>query len=160
MELREAVHQALERLLAAGRVRVQENGAWLASLENFQFEVREKAGAVLLHLWSPGGTLVRRVVGIDARDAGILALQVTRFGRARPDRLEFVCCERQPERGQLRREQFRARFGEMLARQFPDEKVSSLTSAADLEHSLSGNYVRGTTLRGKSRHSRNGGRAR
>jgi len=148
MELREAVNQALERLLASGRVKVQENGSWLASLENFHYELREKAGAVLLHLWSQESTLVRRVMGIDADAPGRLALEVARFGRTRPDRLEFLCCEREPDRGRLRRAQFRARFGEMLARQFPDETVSSLTAAADLEHSLSGNYVRGTTRAG------------
>jgi hypothetical protein len=31
----------------------------------------------------------------------------------------------------------------VLARQFPDEKLASLTTAADLRHSLSGNYARG-----------------
>ena len=63
MELREAVNEALQRLIASGRVKVQENGSWVASLENFQYELREKAGAVVLHLWSSESTLVRRVVG-------------------------------------------------------------------------------------------------
>ena len=146
MELCETLKEALERLLAGGPVKVHENGSWLASLEDFQYEVREKAGAVLLHLWSPESTLVRRVIAINADEGGRLALKVTRFGHTRPDRLELVCRERGPETGQLRREQFRARFGEMLAQQFPDETVSSLTSAPDLEHSLSGNYVRGISM--------------
>jgi hypothetical protein len=148
MELREAVNEALQRLIASGRVKVQENGSWVASLENFQYELREKAGAIVLHLWSPESTLVRRVVGIDSDASGGLALKVTRFGRARPSRLEFLSCEREPDRGQMRREQFRSRFREMLAHQYPDEAVSSLTSAPDLEHSLSGNYVRGLTFAG------------
>jgi hypothetical protein len=125
---------------------VQENGSWLAPLENFQYEVREKAGATVRHLWTQEGTLVRRVIVIDANDDDGLALQAKRFGRTRPDHLEFVCREREPETGPLRREQFRARFSEMLAQQFPDETISSLTSAPDLEHSLSGNYVRGITV--------------
>jgi len=129
MELRQAVHQAIERLLAGGRVKIKENGAWLASLENFQYEVREKAGAVLLHLWSPEGTLVRRVAGIAAQESGLLILHVNRFGRTKRDRLEFLSCERQPAQGQLRREQFRARLAEMLGREFPDDKILSLTSA-------------------------------
>lgn len=148
MELREAVNEALQRLIASGRVKVQENGSWVASLENFQYELREKAGAIVLHLWSAESTLVRRVVGIDSDASGGLALKVTRFGRARPARLEFLSCEREPHRGLMRREQFRSRFREMLAQQYPDETVSSLTSAADLEHSLSGNYVRGLTVAG------------
>jgi hypothetical protein len=96
----------------------------------------------VLHLWSQEGTLVRRAISIDANDDRRLTLKVTRFGRTRPDQLEFVCREREPETGQLRREQFRARFSEMLCRQFPDETISALTSAPDLEYSLSGNYVR------------------
>jgi len=148
MELREAVNDALRRLIASGRVKVQENGSWVASLENFQYELREKAGALLLHLWSPESTLVRRVVSIDSDASGGLALKVTRFGRTRPSLLEFLSCEREADRGQVRREQFRARFREMLVQQFPDETISPLTSAADLEHSLSGNYVRGATFAG------------
>jgi hypothetical protein len=146
VELREALNQALERLLASGRVEVQENGSWVSALEGFQYEVREKAGAILLHLWSPEGTLVRRVIAIDAHDGDHLTLEVKRFGRTRSDRLELLCSERQPDAGHLRREQFRAPFNEMLARQFPDEAVSSLVTAADLEHSLSGSYVRGITM--------------
>jgi len=143
VELCEALKEGLGRLLASGAVKVQENGSWLASLEDFQYEVREKAGATLLHLWSAEGTLVRRVIGIDADEDGRLALRVTRFGRTRADQLEFVYRERDPERAELRRAQFRSKFGEMLDRQFPDETVASLTSAPDLQHSLSGNYVRG-----------------
>jgi hypothetical protein len=143
VELSETLKEGLSRLLAIGAVKVQENGSWLASFEGFQYEVREKAGATLLHLWPAEGTLVRRVIGIDVHEDGRLALRVTRFGRTRADQLEFVCRERNLERGELRRAQFRSTFAEMLARQFPDETVTSLTSAPDLEHSLSGNYVRG-----------------
>ncbi len=146
VELSQALKEALARLLGSGPVKVQENGSWLAPFEKFQYEVREKAGATVLHLWSQEGTLVRSVIAIDANEDDRLALQVKRFGRSRPDQLEFVCREREPETGHLRREQFRARLSEMLAQQFPDETVSSLTSAPDLEHSLSGSYVRGITI--------------
>jgi len=145
VEISEAPKEALDRLLASGRVKVQENGSWLASLEDFQYEVREKSGAILLHLWSSESTLVRRVTSIVTDEAGRLKLSVTRFGRTGPDELEFLSTERNPETGPLRRGQFRSRFAEMLAQQFPDETISALTSAPDLEHSLSGNYVRGIT---------------
>lgn len=146
MELAQAVNEALERLIASGRVKVQENGSWLASFENFQYEVREKGGAVVLHLWSAESTLVRRVVGIDSDASEGVALKVTRFGQKRPSRLEFLSCDREPDRGQIRREQFRSRFKELLDQQFPDETVASLISSPDLEHSLSGNYVRGAAF--------------
>jgi hypothetical protein len=38
----------------------------------------------------------------------------------------------------------------ILAEQFPDETVESLTTSADLEHSLSGNYARGILRRGSA----------
>jgi hypothetical protein len=47
-------------------VKVQENGSWLAPIENFQYDVHEKAGATVLHLWTQEGTLVRRAIAIDA----------------------------------------------------------------------------------------------
>jgi hypothetical protein len=151
VELREALNQALERLLAGGRVEVQENGSWVSALEGFQYEVREKAGATVLHLWSQEGALVRRVIGIEAHDDEHLTLEVKRFGRTRSDRLELLCGERKPDAGHLRRAQFRAPFSEMLAQQFPDEAITSLATSADLEHSLSGSYVRGiTTAKGRA----------
>jgi hypothetical protein len=48
----------------------------------------------------------------------------------------------------LAREQFRERFADLLAEQFPDEKLVSLTAAPDLKHSLSGSYPRGVLAAG------------
>jgi len=49
---------------------------------------------------------------------------------------------------QLSREEFREQLRKLLAEQFPDESVESLTVSADLEHSLAGNYARGLLRRG------------
>ena len=143
MELAQALTEAIERLRVSGRVEVRENGDWLAALEQFQYEVRPQGDAVLLHLWSEQSNAVRRVLRIAAENDGKLELEVARFGRKRPDHLEFLSAEgaRQPAR--VAREQFRPRFRELLSRQFPDENIASLATAADLEHSLSGNYTRG-----------------
>jgi len=75
---------------------------------------------------------------------------VERFGRAKPDRLEFI--RREFERGarELSREEFRDRLTHLLAEQFPDEKLESLVVSPDLEHSLSGNYARGILRRGSA----------
>jgi hypothetical protein len=79
-----------------------------------------------------------------------LALAVERFGRAKPDRLEFI--RREFARGacELSREEFRDRLTHLLAEQFPDETVESLVSSRDLEHSFSGNYARGLLRRGST----------
>ena len=143
MGLAQSLELALARMLAAGRVEVRENGAWLAALEGFRYEVRQQNDAALLHLWSEQRNQVRRVTRIVREEPQRLALEVARLGRARPARLEFLAAKRKPAAGRVTREQFRLRFQEMLAQQFPDEAIASLTAAADLEHSLSGSYVRG-----------------
>src|SRR5271169_3376962 len=133
MDLVQALTEALERLRGAGRVEVRENGEWLAALDEFQYEARPQGGAVLLHLWSEQSNAVRRVLRIAGESDGKLEVEVARFGHKRPDHLEFLSAEgpRQPAR--VTREQSKPRFRELLARQFPDENIASLSTAADLE---------------------------
>jgi hypothetical protein len=148
MELAQALNEALERLLAAGRVEVRENDAWLAALEGFRYELRQHGDVVLLHLWSGERNLVRRVLRMDEDGSGRLTLEVARLGRAKPGRMEFVSVRTKRPAGRVIREQFCARFRDLLAQQFPDGKVASLATTADLEHSLSGNYARGVLEEG------------
>ncbi len=143
MDLAGSVSEALDRLLATGRVEVRENGAWLAAIEDFRYELRQQGDVLLLHLWSAERNVVRRVLRIDDGGPGRLALEVARFSRPRPDHLEFVSAPASRTPGRILREQFCARFRDLLARQFPDDELTSLTTAADLKHSLSGNYARG-----------------
>jgi hypothetical protein len=149
MELAQALEQALARMLAAGRIEVRENGAWLASLEGFGYEVRQQNGAALLHLWSEHCSEIRSITQIVREEPERLALEVSRLGRPRPAKLEFLAVRKKPAAARLTREQFRIRFREILSQRFPDETVAALTAAADLEHSLSGSYVRGL-MRGGS----------
>jgi hypothetical protein len=44
----------------------------------------------LLHLWSQQFNLTRRVLGITDHSTERLAFAVQHFGRAKPDRLEFL----------------------------------------------------------------------
>ena len=136
------IEQALVSLAAAGPVEVRENGVRLASLADFNYEVRVQGRGTLLHLWSDERTLARRVLRIAEQSTARLLLEVERFGRAKPDRLEFASAdERSPT--QLTREKFRERFADLLREQFPDDEIESLSTAADLEHSLSARYTRG-----------------
>src|SRR5258708_35639994 len=113
MGLAQSLQMALARMLAAGRVEVRENGAWLAALEGFSYEVRQQDEAALLHLWSQQRNQVRRVTRIVCEDPERLALEVARLGRARPARMEFLAAKRKPAAGRVTREQFRVRFQEM-----------------------------------------------
>jgi hypothetical protein len=150
MELAQSVEQALARMRAAGRVEVRENGAWLAALEGFAYEVRQQNDAALLHLWSEQRNQVRRVTRIVRLEPERLALEVARLGRSRPARLEFLTTRKKPAAARVTREQFRVRFHDLLAQQFPDDTIVSLTASADLEHSLSGSYARGLLRNGSS----------
>jgi hypothetical protein len=136
------IEQLLAAMVAGGPVEVRENGVRLASLEGFQYEVRAQGRGTLLHLWSNGRTLARRVLRIAEKSSSLLLLEVERFGRSKPDRLEFAFAAARPA-VQLTREKFRERFAELLREQFPDEETVSLSTSADLEHSLSTRYTRG-----------------
>src|SRR5262245_21118932 len=119
MELAQSLEQALTRLVACGRVEVRENGAWLAALEGFGYEVRPQNGIALLHLWSAQRNQVRRVTRIVSVGPERLTVEVLRLGRPRPAKLEFLAARRKPAAGRITREQFRVRFQEMLSGQFP-----------------------------------------
>lgn len=142
------LHRALVALQSAGEVEVCEDGERLAELAKFQFEVRQQGSATFVHLWSEERNLVRRVLRVAEAAAGSLVLEVQRFGKSKPGRLEFSSATDRPA-ARVSREKFRARFRRLLAQQFPDERIESLTSAPDLEHSFSGSYTRGVTRRGQ-----------
>jgi hypothetical protein len=151
LELATEPEASLRDLGSAGSVELRENGDRVAVFTALSWEVRGAARKPLLHLWSEQHNLTRRVLAItDHSDQG-LALAVERFGRTRPGRLEFLRLEFDHSAHDLSREQSCARLGRILSDQFPDETLESLTSAQDLEHSLSGNYARGFLRRGSTR---------
>jgi hypothetical protein len=93
--------------------------------------VRGAGEKPLLHPWSEQFNLTRRVLAITDHSEHRLALAVERFGRSKPDRLEFI--RREFERGarELSREEFRERLVHLLAEQFPDETLESLAVSPD-----------------------------
>src|SRR5712664_723258 len=150
MEFAAELQASLQEFIASGIVEVRENGGCIAPFSGMSWEVRGKGEKPLLHLWSDQFTLTRRVLAITDYSERRLALAVERFGRKRPDRLEFI--RREFERGarELLQEKFRNRLSHLLAEQFPDETLESLVVSPDLEHSLSGNYARGLLRRGSA----------
>jgi hypothetical protein len=144
----EELERALEALVASGPVEVYEDGRRMAELSSLRHEVHRQGKRLLLHLWSDEGNLVRRIVEIKQREDGI-ELAVERFGKAKPGRLEILRRETARPAARLSREKFCVRFGQLLASQFPDESLHSLTTAPDLERSFSGCYSRGVLRRGR-----------
>jgi hypothetical protein len=151
MELAAELEVSLRELSTTASVEVRENGGSIAPLAGFSWEVRGAADKPLLHLWSEQHNLTRRVLAITDHSDQRLALAVERFGRAKPDRLEFVHTSFDRSARDVGREEFCQRFARILSEQFPDETLESLTISPDLEHSLSGNYARGL-LRSGSAH--------
>jgi len=139
---------ALENLLGTGETEVLEDSRLLGGFAGLRYELHSRGGQILLHLWSEEFNLVRRILSIAETAAEKLVLDVERFGRG-PGTLALVRPGAPGRERRWTREKFRRRFEQMLAEQFPDERPESLTSAPDLEHSLSGSYVRGWQVRGQ-----------
>jgi len=150
MELAAELEACLREFVAAGIVEVRENGGHVAPVSGLSWEVRGVGEKPLLHLWSERCNLTRRVLAITDHSEERLALAVERFGHAKPDRLEFLRLDFERSARVLSRGEFCERFGRILAEQFPDETVESLSISADLEHSLSGNYARALLRRGSA----------
>jgi hypothetical protein len=148
VEFAAELQASLQEFTSSGVVEVRENGGCVAPFSGMSWEVRGEGEKPLLHLWSEQLNLTRRVLAITDHSEQRLALAVERFGRAKPDRLEFIRLEYQRGARELSREEFRGRLTHLLAEQFPDETLESLAVSPDLEHSLSGNYARGILRRG------------
>lgn len=148
MGLASDLEASLREFTGAATVEVRENGGRAVPFSTLSWEVRGAGEKPLLHLWSENYNVTRRVLAITDHSDQRLALAVECFGRAKPERLEFVRVEVERSARLLSREEFCAGLSRILAEQFPDETLESLTVSADLEHSLSGNYVRGILRRG------------
>lgn len=144
------LEQALGHLVSTGAVEVHEDGEWLASLVGFRSEIRTQGKQTLIHLWSPETSFVRRILRISACESTRIPLEVQKFGVGKSARLEFLGTAHPRTAIRIGREQFKARFARMLAEQFPDGQVESLTTAADLKRSFSALYTRGVMSEGRS----------
>lgn len=150
MGLSNELEANLRELTSAGPVELRENGARVAPLSVLSWEVRGNSAKPLLHLWSEHHNLTRRVLAITDRSEERLALAVERFGRLRPDRLEFVRIVAERSARDQSREEFCQWIERLCETQFPDDTPNSFSIHPDLEHSLSGNYARGILNAGRT----------
>jgi len=140
--------RALDAIASSGSAEVREDGQWLAELNGLHCELRAEGKNPLVHLWSDERNLTRRILRVREQSQDRIVLEVQRFGRTKPGRLEFLRTDSPRAAARINREQFRARFERFLAERFPDAALDSLSAAPDLEHSFSGLYVRGRMLEG------------
>ena len=142
------IERALQALAASGSAEVREDGEWLGELPALRYEMRAHGQDSLVHLWSAERNVTRRLLRVREHTEDRIVLEVQRFGRARPGRLEFRRTGRPRSAVRASREEFRAHFRRILRERFPDAEVDSLTAAPDLEHSFSGAYLRGRMREG------------
>src|SRR3979490_3653055 len=126
MELAAELERALADVCAAGPAEVRENGEGLAALGGLQYEVRRQGAAALLRLWGARQNLVRRVVRVAEQSPGRVVLDVSRFGRARHAKLEFLVNGVAHEDRRWGREKCRAGLYRRRTARVPDEIVESL----------------------------------
>ena len=145
-----SLHQAIAELASAGNAEIHESGEWLAELAAFRWEIRYEGRNPLLHLWSDERNLTRRVLDIKEQSPFRIVLEVQRFGRSKPSRLELIRPEAPRTPVRVAREKFRLALRRILEKNFPDARLESLTAAANLKDSFSDVYVRGSLLENKS----------
>jgi hypothetical protein len=150
MDLAEDLRASLQEILVQGQVEIRESDARITPGVPLSWEVRGTSEKPLLHLWSENCNVTRRVLAITHTAEDRLALAVERFGRLKPERLEIISLPFARGAKEMSREGFCDRLRRILAEQFPDETIEKISVASDLEHSLSGIYVRGVLRRGSS----------
>ena len=106
----------------------------------------------LLHVWSDAGNLVRRVTAVVAETNGRVELRASRFGQAdAPLSLIDRAAKGQAALRGAGRTVFREFFRRMIARRYKGWDIEKLSSAADLERSLSPAVARAVLKRGAAR---------
>jgi hypothetical protein len=147
------IRQAIERFLETSQdpMLCEPGEEWLAiGPDNFVLEVR--GACAQLQAWDSKRNLVRRVSAIESASRGKLVLRVARFGKL-SGTLELIDRRRAVRDNvplRTARLGFREQFRLFLRRQFPAYKLAELTTAADLEHSLSPAYPRALLRQGAS----------
>src|SRR5690606_13406827 len=118
-------------LLEAGEEEIPlVDGSW--SLDLFGRNIR-------LHAWTDDRSYSRTITGLKKNSPGRLEFFISRLGKREGTLalLDVLHGRNQPIRQRNLRELQKELFRRMLTRQFPDWTLSHLSTAPDLEHSLS-----------------------
>jgi hypothetical protein len=147
---------------------------WLARIEEFLLSCREpvlleageeplpllagsyaveaRGDRLIIQAWDDTRNLTRRVTALGPDTPGRIELAVERFGK-RPGTvilLDRARASSQRIEARAARSVFREQFRLFLRRQYPQWNIAELTSAADLEHSLSPSYPRALLKKGST----------
>ncbi len=130
-------------LLEAGEEEIPlTEGSW--SVDAFGRNIR-------IHAWTDDRSYSRTITRLKKNTPGRLEFSVSRLGKPEGTLalLDLLHGRNQPIRQRNLREFQKEQFRRMLTRQFPEWTISHLSTAPDLEHSLSPSYPRATLQRKK-----------
>ncbi|MBZ5513293.1 MAG: hypothetical protein LAN62_00325 [Acidobacteriia bacterium] len=129
---------------------VVEDAIELFDLTAASWRLRVEFGKLLLEVWNPARSIVRRVEEIAYRDRGRLGLFVRKPGGRQSQTLELR--DREPPVGRPPwgdvRGRFRREILTMLGKEFAGWRLERVSNRSDREHSFSALYTRGLAHRG------------
>ena len=136
----EELLRAIETFLATCRApALLELGDDLLPLSAGRYALEIRGGRLWVDAWDEVRSISRRILSVEKHAAGVLDCAIHRFG-GRPGKLSFLDSDR-PQTAHRKltgeRSSFAEAFRRMLARQFPAWEVDALTSAMDLQRSMS-----------------------
>jgi hypothetical protein len=109
---------------------------------------------LVFEAWDSERSLVRRVEGIESREAGRIQVMARRQGGRSPSRLEFRerdwTREGERHRAPVDRRQFGCDLVRMLEAEFPGWRLERVSQRSDREHSFSVWYTRGFARQGST----------
>jgi hypothetical protein len=146
-EIRRAVEAAIGAMAAPAAI---ESGEAPLALTQGSFRLEEQNGRLWLECWSEDRNLARRITAIREQSRRKLVLRVACFGGREADLV--VADLASPDAARVERsaarKQFRETLRRFLSRQFPGWQLRSISTEADLEHSLSPLYARALLVKG------------
>jgi hypothetical protein len=145
------VRFAIERFLSASKKpALLEPGEEPIVLADGNYTLEFRSGFLMFQVWDDHRNIARRIAGVQNETRGKLDLAVERFGkRTGTMSLVDMGVPRNADAGRRAvRMTYREAFRRALSRQFPGWRIADLSSAPDLEHSLSPRYTRAFLRRG------------
>src|ERR1051326_2413848 len=144
-------HSLQEFLSQSSAGVVIENGERVFDLDTTRYSVSSERGKCLLHLWSEGRSVVRRVLASELK-SGCLRLTVRGLAKSRPHRMVISrdADQRSPALKKVARQEYAQRLAHVLAREFPGWTAGKLMTSVNLERSFSPVYARGILRKGRT----------
>ncbi|MDX2178033.1 MAG: hypothetical protein SFV18_00480 [Bryobacteraceae bacterium] len=148
--MRELLETMQAFLASAARPVLIEPGEPEMPLLPGQYSLESAGFGVRLHAWDSERSYSRRIVGLKSQRPGRIELRIAKLGRTEGTLTLFDSARAAMTelRRRGRREVFRERFRLALSRQFAGWRIEELSTAPDLEHSLSPIYPRARVSRG------------